>query len=425
MPMQPPTTLEWREPLAYLDALAGTDEEYAFLYSGMKTDYSGRYSLLALHPEQVIEADSFSPLHEALTTAMPPYANCWLGYLGYGLKNCVEALHYDAPSYIDLPILRMTRFHTLLVFDHEMHTLHCHRLTDTSFPLPIPNPTYAPPEWEISELSSDMTKEEYLSRVMAIKEAIAAGSLYQANLTRKFYGTFSTHPCPVQLFKRLSAVSPATYSALLRFGDTAVISSSPEQFLKLGSDGYVETRPIKGSAPLNVSAETLANSEKDRAENLMIVDLMRNDLARSCEVGSVKTHDLFEVTTYATVHHMASTVTGTRKPDVSPLQLIECCFPPGSMTGAPKIRAMELCSQLEPRARGVYSGAIGWLGGDGSGELSVVIRTLVMQGKRFEFQVGGGIVQDSTPIGEWEETLTKARGIAQALGIRMEELERL
>lgn len=157
----------------------------------------------------------------------------------------------------------------------------------------------------------------------------------------------------------------------------------------------------------------------------MIVDLMRNDLSRSCEIGTVRTESLFDISTYATVHHMASTVTGLRRSDVTPLELVAQCFPPGSMTGAPKIRAMELCSALEPRARGIYSGAIGWFGGDGSVDLSVVIRTLVVQGERFEFQVGGAIVHDSTPEGEWEETLVKARGISLALGIEEEKLRRL
>lgn len=200
----------------------------------------------------------------------------------------------------------------------------------------------------------------------------------------------------------------------------------------MDSAGKTEARPIKGSAPRAADpvadaaiAAALATSEKDRAENLMIVDLMRNDLARGCEIGSVKTEALFDISTYATVHHMASTISGQRSSHVTPLELVAQCFPPGSMTGAPKIRAMQLCSQLEPRARGVYSGAIGWFGGDGSVDLSVVIRTLVIQQERFEFQVGGAIVHDSTAQGEWEETLTKARGIAKALNLRIEQLSEL
>jgi para-aminobenzoate synthetase len=277
-----------------------------------------------------------------------------------------------------------------------------------------------------------MTKAEYLTRVQHILDAINRGDLYQANLTRKFYGSFATVPCPARLFMRLAHVSPAPYSALLKFGNRAIVSSSPERFLQLGEDGQVEARPIKGSAPRAADAgedkdirDALANNPKDRAENLMIVDLMRNDLARGCVIGSVRTEALFEVTTYATVHHMSSTISGQRRPDVTPLELVAQCFPPGSMTGAPKIHAMKLCSALEPRARGIYSGAIGWFGGDGAADLSVVIRTLVVDGERFEFQVGGGIVADSTPEGEWRETLTKARGLAAALHIPIEQLAEL
>lgn len=426
--MSQPITLEWREPLAFLPALAQSGEDFALLYSGMKTPYSGQHSILALHPQQTAEGDSFAPLQTALTQDQPRFVNAWLGYLGYGLKHAVERLPADAPSFIDLPALHMRRYATVLVFDHDSKTLHVHG--DNRLPA-VAAPALAEPP-SVAELHSDLTKAQYLDYVAQIKEAIEAGTLYQANLTRKFFGRFTASPCPVQLFGKLVEASPAAYSALLRMGDTAIVSSSPERFLHLQANGKVEARPIKGSAPRAGDAtedaairEALRNSEKDRAENLMIVDLMRNDLARGCEIGSIKTESLFDISTYATVHHMASTVSGQKRADVSPLQLVAQCFPPGSMTGAPKIRAIELCSALEPRARGVYSGAIGWFGGDGSADLSVVIRTLVMQGERFEFQVGGAIVHDSTPQGEWEETLTKARGLAKALAIPMEKLRQL
>lgn len=431
--MAPPITLEWREPLDYLAALGEGDADFALLYSGMKTPYSGRYSLLAIHPESTIDDADFGAFSEQLSTNQPRYHNFWLGYLGYGLKHAVESLPTDAPSYIDMPALHMRRYHCVLVFDHEGKTLHLHRLCDAS-PMP-PEPITAVPHYippAIAALQSDMTKAEYLDYVQQIKEAIAGGTLYQANLTRKFFGTFDTAPCPIRLFSELASVSPAPYSALLKKGDTAILSSSPERFLQLEANGTIEVRPIKGSAPRDddpakdaAIREALAHSEKDCAENLMIVDLMRNDLARGCTIGSVKTEALFDISTYATVHHMSSTITGQRAPEVSPIELVARCFPPGSMTGAPKIKAIELCSQLEPRARGVYSGAIGWFGGDGAADLSVVIRTLVMQGNRFEFQVGGAIVHDSTPHGEWEETLTKARGLAKALNLPLERLRKL
>lgn len=423
-------TLKWRSPLDYLHAAHASGSDYMLLYSGMRTRFTGRYSILALYPRQVIESEDFGAFAEVLSTDQPAFTNAWLGYLGYGLKNAVEKLAEDEPSHIDLPNLRMTQYATVLVFDYEEETITVHRTADAPA---IPSPV-APVEsgFHIASLASDFTKAEYLAHVETIREAIHQGQLYQANLTRKFHGTFTESPSPAAIFNELVNVSPAPYSALIRFGDTAIISSSPEQFLHLEADGCVETRPIKGSArrsedpteDARIRAD-LADSTKDRAENLMIVDLMRNDLARSCEVGSVKTAALYDITTYATVHHMSSTINAQRRADVSPLELVARCFPPGSMTGAPKISAMELCSALEPRGRGVYSGAIGWFGGDGSVDLNVVIRTLVVQGNRFEFQVGGAIVHDSTAEGEWEETLVKARGLAKALGIDEEYLRAL
>ena len=225
----------------------------------------------------------------------------------------------------------------------------------------------------------------------------------------------------------LCAASPAPYSAYLRLGDYHIVSSTPERFLTLDSQGRAETRPIKGTTPRfadmaqdELSRKALEKSVKDRSENLMIVDLMRNDFGRGSVFGSVEVEDLFQVTSYATLHHMASTVKGQKRHGVSSLDFVKACFPPGSMTGAPKVRAMEICSELERHKRGVYSGAIGWFGGDGSVDLAVVIRTLVLRGTDFEFQVGGAVVADSTPEGEWHETLVKARGIARVLGLEPE-----
>ena len=215
-------------------------------------------------------------------------------------------------------------------------------------------------------------------------------------------------------------------------GDTYILSSSPELFLNIDKSGHISTRPIKGTSARfadetldRKSREELAGSAKDQAENLMIVDLMRNDLSRSCIPGSVTTSSLFEITSHANVHHMSSTISGQKKPECSTLDAIKYCFPPGSMTGAPKIMAMNLCSRLEELERGIYSGAIGWLGGDGSGELSVVIRTMLIKGNKFEFQVGGGIVADSVPEKEFKETIDKAKGILASLGLSPADLESL
>jgi para-aminobenzoate synthetase component I len=411
-----PQRLPWADPL---EAAAGIDEPFwVLLYSGAAP---GRMSYLACGLAERIEGEDFTALASRLTGNQSRFPNTWFGYLGYGLKDSLERLTADQPGEITLPNLSMMRFGRVYAFDHAQKTLTLWSDGSAATFSPAPDARDLP---EISGLRSNMSREEYLSKAAHVIERIHAGDLYQANLTRKFMGEYESPPDAFTLFRKLCAASPAPYSAYLRMDATHIVSSSPELFLRLDADGRVLTRPIKGTSARFAdpvldaqSRETLAGSAKDRAENLMIVDLMRNDLSRSCLPGSIEVRDLFEVTTHATIHHMSSTVTGQKRPDATTLDVVKHCFPPGSMTGAPKIRAMNLCSELERQARGVYSGAIGWLGGDGSGELSVVIRTLILQGGRFEFQVGGGIVADSTPQQELKELIDKSRGICAALGI--------
>lgn len=429
--------LPWSEPLRFLPSLP--DDPHAcwvLLYSSMKTAFSGRYSLLALRPGKHVRSDGFDALEEQLANS--PGDNMWLdgwfGYLGYGLKNSLEQLFQDTPSlHFPLPPLWMVQYRLVLVFDHETETLEAWAATAEDLAaIPQPAPYASVPPVKVESLSSNMTGEAYLEKVRQVKAAIAAGDLYQANVTRKFYGELSHNASPIHLFQALCTISPAPYSALMKLEERYILSSSPEQFLALTAEGKAITRPIKGSARRSADPqederikEQLAHSEKNQAENLMIVDLMRNDLARSCEPGSVKVEKLFDMTSYATIHHLASTISGQKRASVSPLALIKACFPPGSMTGAPKISAMQLCSVLEKDERGVYSGCLGWLGGDGSAELSVVIRTLLLTGNRFEFQVGGAIVADSDPEEERQETFSKARALAAVLGIPLESLAAL
>jgi para-aminobenzoate synthetase component 1 len=414
-------SLPWCDPL---DLASGLAQPYwVLLYSGVQASYSGRYSYLAFDLAERIEGNDFSALAKKLSDDTAPLDNSWFGYLGYGLKNSLERLTPDTRNWLSLPQLWMMRFHTICHFDHKEKTLSL--WSDSPAPrLPTLKPAVSLPA--VKSLGSNMSREEYLEKAAEIIERIHAGDLYQANLTRKFTGEFSSQPDAFALFRKLCAVSPAPYSAFLQLGDVQLLSSSPELFLRVDKDGHMETRPIKGTAPRFADAtldkksrEALAASGKDRAENLMIVDLMRNDLSRSCVPGSVKTERLFDITTHATIHHMSSSISGQKRPECSTLDVVKHCFPPGSMTGAPKIRAMNLCSEMERLERGVYSGAIGWFGGDGSCELSVVIRTLLLKGKQFEFQVGGGIVADSTPEQEWQEIIDKSKGILAALGVSM------
>jgi para-aminobenzoate synthetase component I len=425
-PQTQPLSLPWIDPL---DLAASVDEPYwVLLYSSTRTDYSGRYSYLACRLAERIEGQDFAMLEQTISQAQPDSlspTSRWFCMLGYELKDSLERIPPGKAWKMALPPLCMMRFDTVYVFDHETQSLTCWgKPINTLNTADIPLEGY---KGSMSRsLESSMSDAEYLEKAATIIQAIHDGDLYQANLTRKYYGYFDKTPDHLSIFKRLCEVSPAPYSAFIRYDTRYILSSSPELFLSANKDGYLKTRPIKGTAPRfdnmaedNASRTTLEQSTKDKAENLMIVDLMRNDLARSCISGSVQVDSLFDVTSHATIHHMSSTISGQRSPDKSVIDSIKACFPPGSMTGAPKIHAMTLCNQLEILHRGIYSGAIGWIATDQSCELSVVIRTLVMERDYFEFQVGGGIVADSTPEGELQEIAFKSKGIIKSLQLKM------
>jgi para-aminobenzoate synthetase component 1 len=273
---------------------------------------------------------------------------------------------------------------------------------------------------DVPGLRSNFTREGYLDAVARVIEYIRAGDIFQANLSQRLEG--SLLDTPLALYERLRRRNPAPFAALLDFGDVVVASSSPERFLRVQPDGRVETRPIKGTRPRGVGPEhdaalalALAESEKDRAENVMIVDLLRNDLSRVCQPGTVRVPELFALEHYATVHHLVSTVVGDLAPGYDAVDLLRAAFPGGSITGAPKVRAMQIIAELEPTARGPYCGAIGYLSTSGALDTSIVIRTYLVRGGEVYFQVGGGIVADSDPEQEYRETLDKAQGLIAAL----------
>ena len=223
------------------------------------------------------------------------------------------------------------------------------------------------------------------------------------------------------MYKTLKKINPAPFASYLNFGDIKVVSASPERFLKKNAN-YIETRPIKGTRPRGETPDKdkalkkeLINSPKDRAENLMIIDLERNDLGRICEYASVRVKEFMACEEYASVFHLVSTVTGKLKNDIDAIDCLINCFPGGSITGAPKIKAMEIIEKLEPVKRSIYTGSIGYIGFNGNMDTSIVIRTFIVKGNTAYFQVGGGIVQDSSPEKEYQETLDKAKALIEAL----------
>ena len=378
-----------------------------------------------------------------IDASYPPFQNGAVGYLAYDFGWHIETLPNKAENDIDLPESYFSFYDCVLAYDHleekcylfssglplkgmEAEKKAKNRLEEVSTQLYafIKNPTKiirdsSARENQASELKSHFTKKEYCKAVQKAKDYIAAGDIYQVNMTQRFE-TKSLVP-PWELYCRLRKINPAPFAAYLELGEGIIISASPERFIKTDGD-YIETRPIKGTRPRKDNAEfnekmknELLNSEKDKAELVMIVDLERNDLGRICEFGTVKVEELFRLETYATVFHLVSTIVGKIKPDHGFKEVIKATFPGGSITGAPKIRAMEIIEELEPVKRGIYTGSIGYLNLSGNLDLNIVIRTIIIKGDKTYFQVGGGIVADSVPEEEYQETLDKAKALMMAL----------
>jgi para-aminobenzoate synthetase len=341
-----------------------------------------------------ITADLFEYLKHRLASGTAGF----VGYFGYELKEIIGSPCRHASEDPDCYLLALDRSLVGQGFRPA-----------AGLPPGVPQPDPTIPERAYLEL---------ISRCLA---EIREGNSYEICLTNQL--KLATSADPLEYYQRLRALNPAPYSAFLRFPELSIACSSPERFLKIDAPGRVESKPIKGTAPRGRTAEedevlrhALAHDEKARAENLMIVDLVRNDLSRVCEVGSVQVPQLMQVETYATVHQLVSTITGQLRPDQTALDCLRAAFPPGSMTGAPKLRTMEILDALEPEARGVYSGAIGYLMADGSMDLNVVIRTAVFHEGRASIGTGGAITAQSDPQAEWREILLKANALLKAFG---------
>jgi aminodeoxychorismate synthase component I len=319
----------------------------------------------------------------------------WIGHLNYDLGRLFEALPASAHDDLNLPLFQFT---------------YCVPRQDRS---PAPEPAY---ELSDAPLRSNFTRQQYEAAVQKCIDYIAAGDVFQINLSQRFTAALSDQPA--HIYQRLVRSAPARFGALLSYGDYAIISNSPELFLRVSSDRRVITRPIKGTRPREQDMETeLRDSSKDQAELNMIVDLERNDLGRVCEIGSVKVTEPRVIEAHPTVYHGVATIEGTLRQEVDFVELLRATFPGGSITGAPKIRAMQIIDELEPVQRGPYCGAIGYLAADGQMEFNIAIRTMIVKNGLVHIPVGGGIVADSIPAAEFEETLVKSRAMLDALGV--------
>jgi para-aminobenzoate synthetase component 1 len=362
-----------------------------------------------------------------------PFVGGAVGWLGYDLGRRFERLALGTPLPEGAAQMALGIYDWALLVDHHARATYLvgrgdqadprrqrlRRLSEgrvqrrTQGPAELPRRSFSP----MGPVLSDMDEAGYARRFDVVQRYIRAGDCYQVNLARRWSVPVTGDPWTA--YARLRQLNPAPFAAYLSTPGMRVLCASPERFLAL-RDGNVETRPIKGTAarhpdPAQDSALAagLAASEKDRAENLMIVDLLRNDLGRCCETGSVRVPELFKVESYAGVHHLVSSVTGRLRSDADATTLLRACFPGGSITGAPKIRAMQIIDALEGVPRGVYCGCIGYIGYDGAMDSNIAIRTASVADGRLDFRAGGGLVADSDCAAEWAEIGLKARAMLQ------------
>lgn len=341
-----------------------------------------------------------------------------IGYLGYEIGRLIEDLPVPRDDRAVLPDLAFLLFDDIAGYDRESGRWFGGgaRLSEAIASPPRPRPPAIP---RPTVVTPDVDRAAYVAAVARVREHIFAGDVYQVNLSQRFRAAIAESA--FDLYRRVRARRPAPLGAYLECGRHAVLSNSPELFLRVRGR-EVETRPIKGTRARGVDAKEdaarsreLLLSAKDDAELTMIVDLLRNDLGKVALPGSVEVVERKRLVTLPTLHHLASTVTATLADGVGPAELLGATFPGGSITGCPKIRAMEIVSALEPCRRGVYTGAIGWIAPSGELTLNVAIRTAVVRGRELSFHAGGGIVADSEPEAEYDETLVKARAFLEAL----------
>jgi anthranilate synthase component 1 len=360
-----------------------------------------------------------------------------VGFVSYELARHFERLPRAEGNGLGLPDFHFMIPRTLVIFDHVRSELEIVTLPEPgddgegtinailaalAAPLARRN-GHHPPAHPVAP-QSNLTRDEFVSRVTAAREHVLAGDAFQIVLSQRLTG--KTGASPFQIYRALRILNPSPYMFYYDAGDFQLIGSSPEVLVKLHRR-RATLSPIAGTRPRgrtpaedqDMQDELLA-SEKERAEHIMLVDLGRNDLGRVCEVGSISTDSLMHVEKYSHVMHIVSTVSGTLKPELDGFDLLRACFPAGTVTGAPKIRAMEIVAELERDVRGPYAGALGYFGHQGDMDMCITIRTIVMVGDRFYVQAGAGIVADSDPLGEYEETLSKARALVHAVA-RAEE----
>jgi para-aminobenzoate synthetase component 1 len=409
-----------------------------------RTENKGPAEIINGNPLKIIK-ENIAKYKISGSESRIPFIGGAAGYFSYDLGKKLAEIEVLSENDLSLPECWLGFYDTVLAFDHIENRL---TIFSTGFPKEIPEDrlvrakdrmaffieklsgnkinskikdkeNMSSGDWKPINLISHFDRKSYCQMVDKVKEYIAAGDIYQVNISQRFQTSSCADPWAV--YKKLKEINPAPMAAYINCGDFQVVSSSPERFIKK-TGNIIETRPIKGTRPRSKDPsedlkqkESLWNSEKDKAELVMIVDLERNDFGKICIPGSIKVSELYRLEEYATVFHLVSTVSGEVESRYDVFDLIRAAFPGGSITGAPKKRAMEIIEELEPVSRGIYCGAIGYISFEGNADFNIVIRTLLFKDNNIYFQVGGGITIDSDPQAEYQETLDKARALISSL----------
>ena len=430
------------------------DEPWSvFLDSNQPASIQGRYDIIGARPTVCITTknnktkiqswsecftvpdDPFVLLKEQLTGVKNnkdklPFIGGALGYFSYDLGRYIEKIPSMAIDDLALPDMVVGIYSWAVIVDHKKkrsilvadksdvrarRNWHDLKKLFTEKHSPIRRS-----EFNVkSHVNSNMTQESYNDAFKRIKKYIREGDCYQVNLAQRF--NTKVEGDPWLAYQALRKINPSPFSAFMNYPDFQILSNSPERFLSV-REGLVQTKPIKGTRPRSKNKnkdkslfQELINSKKDQAENVMIVDLLRNDISKNCELGSVQVPKLFDIESFPNVHHMVSTITGKLRNQRSAIDLLRGCYPGGSITGAPKLRSMEIIEELEPHRRGIYCGSIGYIGFDGNMDTNIAIRTMVHKDQHMYFYAGGGIVYDSDMTAEYQETFDKATAMMELL----------
>lgn len=426
------------------------DKTVTILDSGMGAENLGRYSFIGLNSfttfkyedgictinEKEFNGEPFEELNKLINrykienrTELPYVAGA-MGYFSYDLGRTIEELPIIAKEEVKIPDCYFYFYDNAVIVDNLKKKTYITALgilksgedsiSEIKHRILRGNKVqYNEIDKSNTEFTSNFGKDEYIETVEKFRQFIRSGDIYIANLTQRF--CCETEKDPYDVYRNLRHINPAPFAAFMNVEDFSIVCSSPERFLEIRNN-IVQTRPIKGTRPRGknreedlINRQELIDSEKDKSELLMIVDLERNDLSKVCKPYSVKVTELFKLEEYSTVFHLVSTVIGELKDEYTAVDCVKACFPGGSITGAPKVRSMEVIEQLEPTRRNIYTGCIGYLGFDGNADLNIVIRTILMKDGNAYLGVGGGITWESIKEDEYVETLDKARALMRVL----------